>query len=268
MESSGECSCQEGGVIVAQYENIQQLAAGVKYGSQGTDITEPYVAKSDLGFGKGAFGYEGDPDIVTDVFDDENTITYNIDFVTLNVINVTVNGLAIDPVTFDTDQATTMGLLVAAIAALDPDFTVESAARVVTVRAPGQDIVITGAVTLGATQPTTTIGTAAAADDLVFLGPVVKAQKAPTSAANSVTGYVEDEMLEVMRSGYLTVVVDAIANCVEHLPVYVIVTGTNKGKFTGTSGSNLLLNATFHFLADKAQDLAVVNFQQLPKVVA
>lgn len=252
---------------MAMYENIQQLAAGVKYGSQRTNVTEPYVAKADLGFGKAAFGYAGDPDTATDVFNDKNTITYNADFVALNVINVTVNGLAIDPVTFTDDQATTMGLLVAAIAALDPDFEVTSLARVVTITAPGQDIVISGAVTLGATQATTTVGTAAVADDLVFLGAVLKAQKAP-DAANSEVGYVEDEMLEVMRSGYLCVQVDAIANCSEHSPVYVITSGVNKGKFTGVVGSNLAINASFHFLADKAADLAVVNFEQLPKTVA
>ena len=71
-----------------------------------------------------------------------------------------------------------------------------------------------------------------------------------------------------MRSGYLTVVVDDIANCEEHTPVYVIVAGADKGKFTGTTGSNLLINASFHFLADKVQNLAVVNFEQLPKSVA
>jgi hypothetical protein len=103
--------------------------------------------------------------------------------------------------------------------------------------------------------------------EVIFMGAVIKAQKAPTSVAASGTGYVSGEELEVMRDGYLTVVVDAIANCEENTPVYVIVSGANKGKFTGTVGSNLLINADFHFLAGKAQDLAVVNFKQLPKAV-
>lgn len=251
---------------MAMYENIQQLAAGVKYGSQRTNVTEPYVAKADLGFGKAAFGYAGDPDTATDVFNDKNTMTYSGAFVVDNVVDFSVNGLSIDPVTFITDHATTIGLLVAAIAALDPDFEVTSSGNIVTVTAPGADIVLTSSVT-GGTARTATPGTAAVADDLVFLGAVLKAQKAP-DAANSEVGYVEDEMLEVMRSGYLCVQVDAIANCSEHSPVYVITSGVDKGKFTGVVGSNLAINASFHFLADKAMDLAVVNFEQLPKTVA
>lgn len=252
---------------MAMYENIQQLSAGVKYGSQRTNVTEPYTAKSPLGFGKAAFGYKGDPLSATDVFNDKNTVTYSADFITGNVIDLTVNGDAIESVTFDTDQATTMGLLVAAIQALDPDYKVTVAARVVTIVTPGEDIVVTGAVTGGATQATTTPGTAAPSADLVFLGAVLKAQKDPIEG-NADGGYIEPEMLEVMRSGYLCVQVDDIANCSEHTPVYVITTGADKGKFTGTVGSNLLINADFHFLADKAQNLAVVNFEQLPKTVA
>jgi len=253
---------------MGMYENISQLSAGVKYGSQGTAITEPYEAAMALGFGKAAFGYEGDPNIATDIVTDKNTVTYSADFVTLNEIAFSVNGNAIDPVTFTTDQNTTMGLLVAAIQELDANYKVTVAARVITVTTPGEVCVLTSAVTLGSTQATATIGTAAVSADHVYLGPVIKAQKAPTDVAGSGTGYVEGETLEVMRSGYLTVVVDAIANCKENTPVYVIVTGADAGKFTGTSGSNLLINATFHILGDKTQNLAVVNFDQQPKAVA
>lgn len=254
---------------MAQYGDIGQLSAGNKYGSQGTDITEPYVAKSSLGFGKAAFGYKGDPDHAVDIETDSNTITYGGVFVTLNVINASINGNAIAPITFLDDQATTMGLLIAALQELNADYIVSFSGLIITVITPGETCVLTSAITLGASQASVTIGTAVASADHVFLGPVIKAQKAPTSVAASETGYVSGEELEVMRDGYLTVVVDAIANCKEHNPVYVIVTGADKGKFTGTVGSNLLLeDASFHFLADKAEDLAVVNFKQLPLSVA
>lgn len=253
---------------MSMYGNQDQLSAGNKYGVQRPSVTEPFTAASALGFGKAAFGYLGEPDNCTDVFTDKNTVTYSTDFIADNVIAFSVNGVAIDPVVFDTDHDTTMGLLVAAIQALDPDYIVSYSGDVVTVTTPGEDVVLTSSVTLGASQPTATVGTAAVSDALVFLGPVVKAQKAPTEVSGSSTGYVENEELEVMRSGYLCVVVDDIANCQENAPVYVITSGDDKGKFTGTAGSNLLLNATFHFLADKAQNLAVVDFQQLPKAVA
>ena len=253
---------------MAQYGDIGQLSAGNKYGSQGTDITEPYVAKSNLGFGKAAFGYKGDPDHAVDIETDSSTITYDADFITANVVDASINGVSIDSITFVTDQATTMALVVAALQALSADYIVTVAARVITVITPGVTCVLLSAVTLGATQAGVVIGAPAASADHVFLGPVIKAQKAPTDVAASETGYVSGEELEVMRDGYLTVVVDAIANCKEHNPVYVIVTGADKGKFTGTVGSNLLINADFHFLADKAEDLAVVNFKQLPLSVA
>lgn len=250
-----------------QYGNMNQLSAGVKYGSQGTDITEPYVAKTSLGFGKAAFGYKGDPDRVFDIETDKSTITYDADFVTANVINASINGNAIDPVTFTTDHATTLALVVAALQALDDEYIVTVAARVITVVTPGETCTLLSAVTLGATQAGVAIATPSASSEVVYMGPVIKAQKAPTSVDASVTGYVEDEELEVMREGYLTVVVDAIANCEVNTPVYVILSGADKGKYTGTAGSNLLINADFHFLADGTQDLAVVNFKQLPKAV-
>lgn len=253
---------------MAMYGYIDQLSAGTKYGSQRTDVTEPYEAESALGFGKAAFGYKGDPDTATNIFTDQNTITLSTDLITGNIVAVSVNGVAISPVTFDTDHDTTMGLVVAAILALDPDYKAVAAGDVITVTTPGVDVVLTAGVTGGASQPTVTIGTAAASADMVFLGPVIKAQKAPTDAAESVVGYIDGETLEVMRSGYLTVVVDDIANCSENTPVYVILSGDDKGKFTGVAGSNLLINASFHFLGDKSQDLAVVNFQGLPVAVA
>ena len=253
---------------MAQYGNIGQLSAGNKYGSQGTDISEPYVAKSSLGFGKAAFGYKGDPDHAVDPETDQSTITYDAVFVTANAINASINGNAIDELIFVTDQATTMALLVAALQALDADYIVTQTGLIITVITPGETCVLLSAVTLGASQAGVVIGAPAVSSELVFLGAVIKAQKAPTSVAASESGYVSGEELEVMRRGYLTVVVDDIANCQENTPVYVITSGADKGKFTGTAGGNLLLDADFHFLADKAENLAVVNFQQMPKSVA
>lgn len=54
-----------------------------------------------------------------EVDDLKGTITLAGDLVTSNVVNGSVNGVAIDAVTFDTDHDTTMDLLVAALEALD-----------------------------------------------------------------------------------------------------------------------------------------------------
>jgi hypothetical protein len=252
---------------MSQYGNISQLSAGTKYGAQRASVSEPFVAKSALGVGKAAFGYKGDNDQVFDIETDKSTITYDADFVAANVINASINGDSIDPITFDTDQATTLALVVAALQALDTEYIVTVAARVITVITPGATCTLLSAVTLGATQAGVVIAVPSTSGEVIFMGAIIKAQKAPTSVSGSETGYVPGEELEVMRDGYLTVVVDDIANCEEHTPVYVILSGADKGKFTGTVGSNLLINADFHFLADKAADLAVVNFAQLPKAV-
>jgi hypothetical protein len=86
---------------------------------------------------------------------------FSADLITANVINATVNGVAIDPVTFTTDHLTTMQLIADAIAAIP---TVESAVvggasnRTITIISiPGTATVVTSfVVTLGASQATVT----------------------------------------------------------------------------------------------------------------
>ena len=87
------------------------------------------------------------------------TITFSIDFVALNKINMKINGEPIAEVTFDTDQATTMGLLDAAITAMEGVAGVTTLGKVVTITSEQDvDIDITDVlVTLGATQPTSIV---------------------------------------------------------------------------------------------------------------
>lgn len=95
----------------------------------------------------------------------EITVSYSADFVTGNVINLTVNGEAIAAVTFDTDQATTAAALELAVEAIE---------GVATATVVGNDLAVlfeTGVdgsvadsvVTGGASQPTSTIATTIAA---------------------------------------------------------------------------------------------------------
>ena len=93
----------------------------------------------------------------------EGKIVYTGDFVTDNVINVSVNGVAISSVTFDTDHATTMLALKAQIEADITDSTAtvdlsDVTGRTLLVEIESGDItLLTSVVTLGATQPTATI---------------------------------------------------------------------------------------------------------------
>jgi len=90
-------------------------------------------------------------------------ITFAGNLVAGNVINLKVNGSAISPVTFLTDNATTMGLIASAIALKTTYVTscAVTAAREITVNGvDGTDVLITNiVVTAGATQTTGSFAT-------------------------------------------------------------------------------------------------------------
>ena len=89
-----------------------------------------------------------------------DVITFDIDFVSLNSIVATVNSVALDPVVFTTDQATTIALVAAAIAAVPAvaSATVTDTREITVVFNPGGSNVVNSVITtLGATQPVGTI---------------------------------------------------------------------------------------------------------------
>ncbi|RLE45699.1 hypothetical protein DRJ25_05255 [Candidatus Woesearchaeota archaeon] len=251
-----------------EYGNISQLSAGNLYGAQRGAVTEPYVAREPLAFGKCAFGYVGDGDNAVAIHDDKVVITYSADFTASNAtaIDVTINGKVMGTIAFNTSHDITMADLVVAVQALDGAWKVSATGRILTVVTPGETASGSTVVT-GSSAPTGTPVVSQSAD-LVVLGPVLKAQKAPTAVAGSDEGYVENETLEVLVEGYITVQVDDIANVIINTPVYVIKTGSDAGKFTGTSGGNLALNASFHFIADGAQNLAVIRINNMKEAVS
>lgn len=90
------------------------------------------------------------------------TVSFDIDFVASNVINGNVDGEAIAPVTFATDQATTIALLAAAIQALTNVVTAtvtDTKEITVTGATAGAALAATSAftATLGVSQPVDTI---------------------------------------------------------------------------------------------------------------
>jgi len=87
-------------------------------------------------------------------------LDFSVDFITGNVINLKVDGVAMTPVTFTTDQATTAAALKAALEAFDSIGTVVVAGNNFTIPAAlaGVPFEITNiAVTGGASQPTFTL---------------------------------------------------------------------------------------------------------------
>jgi hypothetical protein len=90
----------------------------------------------------------------------EQTLSFDIDFVADNKINAEINGVAISEVVFTSDQATTIGLLATEIA-LSPDVasaTVTDTKEITIVSVLEKEVVLTNViVTEGATQPVATI---------------------------------------------------------------------------------------------------------------
>lgn len=88
-------------------------------------------------------------------------ITYSADFVASNVINITVDGEAMAPVTYATSHAATFAAVLVALALLDTvdSVTGNATTRVITIITTDQteDTTTSGVVTLGASQATTTV---------------------------------------------------------------------------------------------------------------
>jgi len=102
------------------------------------------------------------------------TVTFDADFVTDNEIVVDVNGVTVGPVIFDTDQATTIAALAAAISALENVNAVVSGVRELSVtRTDGEVIVDNIAVTAGASQAN---GSVAYSAENKFIGVAIATQ--------------------------------------------------------------------------------------------
>ena len=130
---------------------------GVDYNIEGAN-----VAKAAIQFGEAVMGYVGDEQGRYPFKNDTAKFVLSADLVTLNVVDMDVNGVSMASVTFDTDHDTTMDLIVAALnaitgveAVLDTD---DGDNRTILIRTKGADAAITNqAVTLGASQATITV---------------------------------------------------------------------------------------------------------------
>jgi hypothetical protein len=157
--------------------------------------------QNDFNFGDPALGYIGDENAVYNYYADTATVVYDADFVSLNSIAFSVNGVAITPVVFDTDHDTTVAALVAAVDALTGVDcildTSDTDSRTLLVRTKGATITTLSTVTLGASQATATY---TYSSDQVFLGVVVFSQKETGQYLAS-----EDDAMPVMESGSIWV---------------------------------------------------------------
>lgn len=182
---------------------------------------------------------------------------FSADLITANVINATVNGVAIAPVTFITDHLTTMQLIADEIAAIP---TIESATvgglnnRTITIISiPGTATVVTSfVVTLGASQATVTTtasqsGTFFGVTQAIYnrqnsyipnLGPNL------TVSSGIPQPYFYGEVAPTLTQGRIYVAPEDLvtSNSAVYLRVAANGLNTQLGAFTGTSdGANTIL---------------------------
>lgn len=171
-------------------------------------------------------------------------LVFSGDLVTSNVINGSVNGQAIDAVTFATDHDTTIAAIAAAIEELDGVKRAvvdeeDTDLRTIKIEVIDADIVLASwAVTLGAGQATIATVTAGGAERLIGVSTFTHTQENPGAGGAQ---YAAGDTVNVMRQGSVWVpCVDVPSLDIPlsetpdfYRPVNVIIGGTDAGKFSG-----------------------------------
>lgn len=246
------------------YGDNDQAFAGLPYGTD-KDVRS-FVSKeiNGIDFGLPVFGYEGNDNDVFGYHKNVSAMDFDGDFVTGNSIILTVDGVAVTAVPFDTDHDTTMINLIAQVEA---DIAGASAVSntggdnneiTITIE-DGVDRVVTEAITGGAGQVT---GTETVSSSQIFKGFAMHSHiEAPqrTDLEGSVlqaatAKYLINSSLNGMIEGFLWGLTDG--NGASGKDVYVIVTGANQGKITDVVGSNLKLDGIAFDISVNAQNLA------------
>lgn len=203
---------------MSAYDYIDQARPGLLYGIDNL-VEGGWACKPSAGieFGYPVFTYVGDEKDLYTFKNDTGTFVLDADLITANVVNITVNGTAMAAVTFDTDHDTTMGLIVSALndmtgveAVLDP---ADTNSRTIQILIKGETAVITGAVTLGASQAGVTVTYTTAQ---VYVGIAVMTQ-------NSAGLYEQYDAVNVLVEGYCWVQCGTVAAA--NLSGYVATTG-------------------------------------------
>jgi len=218
---------------MAQYGNIEEAVAGLKHGTESTVMSR--VAAEDLPLGYPLFQLKGEEESIALLNNDKAVVDWDADFVTANNVNVEVVRpgplgelvTASVDVLFDTDQATTLAAVVAAVQAIDGINCVSDALKQITVTSDdGAAIVVTGEVTLGASQAATAI-TASNSGNQVFRGVSMLTQTNPVP-------YNSGDMVNIMTNGRIWVY--CATACVAGAGVFYNASGqfANAGTAAGT----------------------------------
>lgn len=234
---------------MSQYGDFDKALPGLKYGTNSNVRSFASKEINGIDFGLPVFGYEGNDNDVFAFHNNVAKVVFDADLVTSNQVDVTVNGVAVTPVVFDTDHDTTMDNIKDAIEAeidgavvvlldtgsVNRDFTI-------TIE-DGVDRVVTAPVTLGAGQAGTVVTVSSsmiykafamhthkeAAEKKDLEGNVIDAATAKYELNSSVNGFIE---------GWIWGITDG--NGESGKDVYVNTTGADQGKITDVSTGDVL----------------------------
>jgi hypothetical protein len=167
--------------------------------------------------------------------------------VAVNVIAITVNGIAVDPTVYNTDDETTLNAIVNAINANNDvqDLGIEAyrvAGEALTfyLSSAAAAITASGVITLGDSQGTVTV---TSFTDKKFIG--VARHSDALSYREGAGFYPKGEEVNVVVHGQIAVNVAPGSDPAAYKPAYVITSGDDIGKFTPVSSGNYDTGAIF-----------------------
>lgn len=243
------------------YGSLDKAIAGLKYGLGSGDDVETGIAQEDIAFGAPVFGFAGTEDKVYAAHTSKATTTLDADLVASNVLTTTINDIAV-ATTYGTSHAASMTAHIAAINAKAELIALgitaaASGARGIVITTKALDLVVTQAVTLGASQAGSTT---AYLSGMVFLGIALFTQKSTVDNGATTSKYVAGEAVNILRKGFVWVPVSV--SVLDKEAAYAIYASTNQGKFTNSSSSNYDIGG--YFRSNKITgDLAILEVRGL-----
>jgi len=227
-----------------------ELDAGLQGNQQGLDnFIESVVAQEAIFPGKPVMGFLGEENNGYNIHLDTHTLLGDADFVASNSIAVTVipQGslpIAVTPVVFTVDQATTRLAVVnainanAALAALKITAAIGTGTRDIVITTKGQDITATIVVTLGASQA---IFADTASIVAKFMG--VAIQQA-LGYKDSTGSYPKTQPVPILTHGRILVPVSVAVQ--DKQPAYFITAvGATQGQFTNSNSGTYDIGGFF-----------------------
>lgn len=206
------------------------------------DADSGYALES-LDFGRAAFKVQvsGKPDTVRHPKRNQPVQVWSGDFVTSNVINGVVNGVAITPVNFDNDHLTTVTALADEIVAvllaqgIVATYALTSSNRTITFTVTDANVLFANfVVTGGAGQVTVTL-THGTSDTLSTFKGLLRHSSQPPRSADGLPGYGAGDSVALVKKGTLWVPISS--DVADGADVYVDMTAGNEGKLTDVTTS-------------------------------